>query len=135
MSLLPAGALKAAEIAQATDPKSGILKAVGNLAAVEVLSDLVLLGTFIRNEKIRGLIRPDVVEDEHQGKVGLVLKAGPYACGEWEDDEHRGENAIPGTWVVFRIGDAWPFQLNGTPVRLVPYDKLRMRIPDPNLIY
>jgi len=135
MSLLPAGAAKATEIAQSGDAKRAIIAAVGDLDQYEVMTDLVLLGTFIRHEKIRGIIRPDVVEDEHQGKCGLVLKTGPYAYGEWEDEDHRGENAIPGTWVVYKIGDAWPLQINGAPVRLIAYDKLRMRVGDPNLIF
>ena len=135
MSLMPAGAPKIAEIARATDPKSAILNAVGDLSRYEVPSDLVLVGTFIRNERIRGIIRPDVTEDEHQGKVGLVLKTGPYAYGDWEDDDHRGANAQPGTWVVFQVKDGWPLQLDGAPVRLVPYERLRLRVSDPNLVY
>jgi|SRR5215471_2205264 len=135
MGLLPAGAAKVTDISKADDPGAAILAAVGDLSKIDVLSDLVLLGTFIRNEKIRGLIRLDVAEDEHQGKVGLVLKTGPYAYGDWELEEHRGENARPGTWVVYQIKDAWPFQINGTPVRLVPYQRLRARITDPNIVY
>lgn len=135
MSLLPSGAAKISEIAQASDARKGILKAVGNLDGVEVLSDLVLLGTFIRNEKIRGLIRPDVAEDEHQGKVGLVLRRGPLAFSDWETDETRGDNARIGSWVVFQIGDARQLQINGAPCRLIPYERIRMRINDPNIIY
>ena len=131
MSFLPAGAVKAADIAQSQDPAAAIREAVGDLTHVEVNSDLVLVGTFIRHEKIRGIIRPDVVEDEHQGKCGLVLKCGPYAYGDWELPEHRGENAPIGAWVVFQIKDAWPLQLNGAPVRLVPYERLRLRVPIP----
>ncbi len=135
MSLMPTGASKIAELARADDPRQAILKAVGDISQQEVLSDLVLLGTFIRHERIRGIIRPDVAEDEHQGKVGMVLKAGPLAYGDWEEVEERGQNAKPGTWVVYHIKDAWQLHLNGTPVRLVPYDRLRMRITDPNIIY
>lgn len=135
MSLSPSGAPKITEIAQAGDPKAAILKAVGDLRHYEVLSDLVLVGTFIRNEKIRGLIRLDVAEDEHQGKVGLVLKTGAYAYGDWEPEARRGDNAVPGTWVVFQGKDAWPLQINGAPVRLVPYQRLRMRVADPYKIY
>jgi len=135
MSLLPSGAAKALQIAQADDAKSAIVKAAGDLSGVEINADLVLVGTFIRNEKIRGLIRPDVVEDEHQGKCGLVLKTGPYAYGDWEEEEHRGENAQVGAWVVFQLKDAWQIQINGAPCRLVSYERLRLRVSDPNLIY
>lgn len=135
MSLMPSGAPKILEIAEATDPRAAILKAVGDLKQQDVFADLVLLGTFIRNMKIRGILRPDVAEDEHQGKCGLVLKSGPLAYGDWEEDKDRGANATPGTWVVYHIKDAWQIQVNGTPCRLVPYDKLRMRVSDPNVIY
>src|SRR5262249_1573941 len=123
------------EIAQADDPRAGIVKAIGNLDSVEVYADLVLLGTYIRNEKIRGIIRPDVAEDEHQGKVGLVLKCGPLAHADWEDEWDKGTNAEVGTWVVYHIKDAWQLQVNGTPCRLVPYEKLRMRVDDPKVVY
>jgi hypothetical protein len=137
MSLLAAGAAKVSEIAKGDDPKKAILKAVGNLDAVEIFNDLVLVGTFIRHEKIRGIIRPDmnVAEDEYQGKVGLVLKSGPFAYSDWEDPVERGLNADPGTWVVYAIKDGWPVQINGTPCRFIPYEKLRARIEDPNMVF
>lgn len=135
MSLLPAGATKISEIARADNPKLALIKAVGDLSECEVFQDLVLVATFIRNEKIRGIIRPDVAEDEYQGKVGLVLKCGPFAYSEWEEYDNRGANAEVHSWVVYAIKDGWPVQINGTPCRFVPYDKIRMQIPDPNLVY
>jgi hypothetical protein len=129
---------KIAEISQATNPKLAIMKAAGDLSDVTVGSDLVLLGTYIRPEKtIGGIIRPkeNVDEDEHQGKVGLVLKAGPIAYGDWEDPAERGIMADEHAWVMYAIKDALPFQLNGTPCRLIPYDKIRMRIPDPTMVF
>jgi co-chaperonin GroES (HSP10) len=125
-------------LSQAEDPRMAILKAVGDLSEQHVFSDLVLVGTFIRNEKTAGgIIRPleNVAEDEFQGKVGLVLKTGPLAYSDHEDDDARGENASIGTWVVYAIKDGWPVQINGTPCRFVPYEKLRMRITDPNLVF
>jgi len=126
------------QIAQAKDPKKAIMDAVGNLSGARVASDLVLLGTYIQNEKTAGgIIRPKEVlqESEWQGKVGLVLKTGPYAYGEWEEGAHRGENAAPGSWVVYHVKDAWPCQINGTACRLVPYDKIRMIVDDPSMVF
>lgn len=133
--MLIAKAPKIAEMAKADDPKQGILKAIGDIGPYEVLGDLVLVGTFVRNEVIRGIIRPDVEDDEHQGKVGLVLMRGPYAYADWEPVDERGDSARLGTWVVFARYASWPLQINGAPCRLVPYDKLRMRISDPNLVF
>jgi|SRR5579883_598954 co-chaperonin GroES (HSP10) len=131
-----ASAKKIEVIAQAKDPKQAIFDAVGDLTGVEVFSDLVLVGTFIRNEKTAGgIIMPTshLQEDEFQGKVGLVLKSGPLA---WLDGENEpGSNARPGTWVVYAIKDGWPVQINGTACRFVPYEKLRARVADPKAVF
>lgn len=133
-----ASATKIEQISRDKDPKRAILDAVGSLSGVDVLSDLVLVGTFIRHERTKsGLFLPTdhLKEDEYQGKVGLVLKHGPLAFGDWEDDAHRGENAKLHTWVVIAIKDTWPFQLNQVACRVVPYDKIRLRVSDPNMVF
>lgn len=129
-------AKKIETLAQADDPRRAILEAVGDLDKEDVLGDMVLIGTFIRNEKTDGgIIRPkgNVEEDEWQSKVGLVLKKGPYAYAE--DEDVKGDNARIGTWVAFHIKDGWPIQLNGAPCRLIPYMRIRMRISDPNVVF
>ena len=133
-------ASKIKEISQSTDPRAAILKAVGDLDGAKIAGDLVLLGTYIRNEKTAGgIIRPveNVKEDEYQGKVGLVLKAGPIAYANWEAEANvvQGEMAELHTWVVYQIKDAWPVQINGTPCRVIPYDKIRMQIPEPSMVF
>jgi hypothetical protein len=131
-------ASKIEQISQSLNPREAIINAVGDLSKEYVFADLVLVGTYIRNEKTSGgIIRPaDVLkEDEYQSKVGLVLKFGPLAYADWEDDEHRGLNARLHTWVVFAIKDTWPVQIRGTPCRFVPYDKLRMRLTDPTMVF
>jgi hypothetical protein len=114
------------------------LEAIGDLDKEEIFGDLVLIGTFIRHEKTPGgIIRPgdNVKEDEWQGKVGLVLKKGPLAWSEWESEEERGSNARIASWVVFAVKDGWQFQINDVPCRLIPYERIRMRISDPNLVF
>lgn len=117
-------------LAQASDPKTAIRKAVGDLSKEEVCSDLVLVGTFFRPEKTAGgIIRPvdNLKEDAFQGKVGLVLKLGPDATGGpviKEDD-----------WIVYSVGDAWSVAINGMACRLVPYDRIRMKVSDPNKVF
>jgi hypothetical protein len=142
MSVLSAS--KIAQISQSNDPRAAIITAVGDLSGVKVAADLVLLGTYIRNEKTAGgIIRPTEVlkEDEYQGKVGLVLKAGPIAYANWETDMEdtgdveAGEMAKLHTWVVYQIKDAWPMQINGTACRVIAYDKIRMQIPNPSMVF
>lgn len=125
-------------LSQAADPRMAIMKAVGDLTDQKVFADNVLVGTFIRNEKTGGgIIQPKSVieEDIWQGKVGLVLKAGPLAFAEWEAPEDRGEAAQIGSWIVYAIKDGWGLELNGTPCRLIPYERIRMRITTPTLVF
>ena len=129
---------KILEISQAKDQKQAIIDAVGDLAGIDVLSDLVLVGTYIRPEKTTGgIIRPKetIDEDEHQGKCGLVLKKGPIAYGDWESDEDLGKNATLHTWVVFQAANTWKFQLNGVACSIVPYERLRLRVDDPTKVF
>jgi hypothetical protein len=129
---------KIEQISQAADKKTAIIKAVGDLSGVRVCSDLVLMGTYIQGDRTAGgVYRPTTVlqESEFQGKVGLVLKAGPLAFGDWEDDDERGQNAKPHTWVIYQIKDAWPMQFNQTACRMIPYNKIRMVISDPELVF
>lgn len=129
---------KIVQISQAKDKRKAILEAIGDITSVDVLSDLVLVGTYIEDEKTAGgIIKPKEVvqESEFQGKCGLVLKTGPLAYGDWESAEMAGSNAKPHTWVVFAIKDTWPLQINGVACRVVPYDKLRMRVDDPNMVF
>ena len=133
-----ASASKIEQISQSKDKRRGIIDAVGDLSEVEVLTDLMLVGTYIRDEKrASGLILPqeNLKEDEFQGKVGLVLKKGPLASGDWEEGDEIGQNAKLHSWVVFAIKDTWPLQINGVACRVVPYDKLRMRIADPKMVF
>ena len=133
-----ASASKIEQISQSSDPRAAIIEAVGDLSGAKVTADLVLLGTYIRNEKTAGgIIRPTEVlkEDEYQGKVGLVLAKGPLAYADWEEDDARSQSAELHTWVVYAIKDAWPVQINGTACRFIPYDKIRMQIPDPSMVF
>lgn len=125
-------------LSQAADPRMAIIKAVGDLDDVEVFFDMVLVGTFIRNEKTAGgiiMTKDHIAEDIWQGKVGLVLKAGPLAFGQWEDEEQKGEAAQIGSWIVYAIKDGWGITLNDVPCRLIPYERIRMRITDPKKVF
>lgn len=128
MSLVTASKIQA--ISQAKDPKRAILDAVGDLSKEEILWDLVLIGTYIRNERTAGgIIRPveNVQEDAYQSKTGLVLRFGGDVPEEPIYDV--------GDWVVYSIKDGWPVTVNGTPCRLVPYDRIRMKVSDPSVVF
>jgi len=127
MALITAPKIQA--ISQSKDPKQAIMDAVGDLSKEVVFWDLVLIGTYIRPEKTAGgIIRPreNVEEDAYQSKTGVVLKFG-------EDVQDPVYNV--GDWVVYSIKDGWAITVNGTPCRLVPYDRVRMKLSDPSVVF
>lgn len=132
---MPVASAKKIEIlAQADDPAEAIKKAVGSTKDFQTLYDLVLVGTYIQPEKRKsGLIMPGTIlkEDEYQGVVGLILQMGPEA------EKIAAETGGPrvGDWIVYSVNSAWSMHLRDAPCRLIPYEKLRMRINDPRLIY
>jgi len=131
-------ARKLQELSQAKDPIKATMAAVGDLSKEEVCSDMVLAATYIRPEKtIGGIIRPidNIKEDEFQGTVFLVLKAGPLAFGDWEPDDQKGRLAETGNWIVAAIKDGWAINVNGVPCRLIPYERIRMKISNPDLVF
>lgn len=133
-------------VGEGADPRKAIIEAIGDLAGVDVMSDLVLLGTYVPSDK-KIIKRHDgstvdfyktgdqVKESQYQGKVGLVLKTGPLAYADWEADAEKGCNAQIGSWVALHVGDGWPLEVNGVPCRLVPYEKIRLRVKNPNIVY
>jgi co-chaperonin GroES (HSP10) len=119
---------KITAVAQATDKRAAIKKLVGDLSSLEVMADLIFVGTYVREEKTSGgiIIPPEVLqEDEFQGKVGLVLKKGPDALDDPSIDE----------WAVYSVKDGWPMSFNGYPCRLIPSDLIRCKTTKPELIF
>lgn len=128
---------KLKEIAQASDPKDGILKAVGDLSNVALFSGRVLVGIYIAPEKTAGgIIRIDssVKEDVWQGSVGLVLKKGAMAFKDDDQNKFHGQDVSVGDWVVFRPGDAKRTQINGVDCRIIEDVLIDMVIDSPDII-
>ncbi len=104
------------------DPRQEIMDSVGAMAdGFQILGTRVLIAVYVRPSKIelRGgtsLHLPDSTrdEDKFQGKAGLVLRLGPAAFTE--DTAHRFGGVIPqpGDWVLFRVGDTFPFEMRST---------------------
>lgn len=127
-----------ATLSRSKNPKMDILEMVGDLAGVEVMFNMVLIGTFIRSERTAGgIIRPDqnVTEDVWQGKAGLVLKLGPNAFVDDDNDVFYGQKVVPGEWVVYKVGDAWSLNINGFPCRLVRDSSIKLKVNDPNIVF
>lgn len=128
------------------DPREVILKRVGDLSGVEVFGSDMLVAIYKRPEKTKsGLILTETTrtEDIHQGKVGLVIKMGPFCYIDEEGNKYRDINV--GDWVVFRPSDGWRVTLNTlqrsiskddtVDCRIVGDGSVRIRVADPDLIY
>lgn len=127
-----------AAVAKSSDPKKAIMDQIGpKLDQVHVLFNMVVVGIYIRPEKTAGgIIRPDmnVQEDVWQGKVGLVLKHGPFAFEDDGDSQFFGQKVDIGEWGVFKVGDGWPLEINGYPCRVVRDSSFRLKIDDPSIV-
>lgn len=130
------------KISRASDPKKGLLDAIGlaAIAGYTVLEDDVLLATYVRNEKTSGGIfipSTSKQEDRFQGKVGLILKCGPLAfkydkSGSYE---YTGTPPKVNEWVVYRPSDGWEISLNGVSCRIIRAAMLRGVVTNPETIW
>lgn len=125
-------------IAESVDPKQTILNCLGDMSNFEIFHNQILVATYVRSNVTRGgIIRPDdnVKEDEYQGKVGLVVKKGPTAFLDQDDEAFLGQDVQVGDWVVYRVGDGWALNIKDTACRILTDRTVRMRIKNPSDIY
>src|ERR1700743_542315 len=113
-----------------TDPRDDLFNEIGDLSSFEVLHNQVLVAIYKRPEGTRsGIILTDQSRDEdrHQGKVGLIVKAGPSAftdpSGRWQFPD-----LAVGDWVFFRVSDGWNMSVNQVDCRMVSDTQIRGRI-------
>ncbi len=131
-------ARKTTQLSLAKDPKRAIYDAVGDISGYDIFHNQVLVAIYVRpNITAGGVWRPDdnVKEDEYQGKVGLVIKLGPAAFKDTDDETFNGQSLNIGDWVVFRTGDGWQLNINDTACRILTDRTIRMRIKNPGDIF
>lgn len=117
------------ELAQAKDPKQVIFNALGDLSGEQLLGENVLVASHVRSEKTKGgIIRPtdNLKEDVFQGKTGLIVKVG--------DGFEEGDAPQVGTWVLYSHQDGLQVTINEVPCRILPADRIRMVLSDPNKV-
>ena len=117
---------------------SDLIKSVGDLSELAVLGDYVLVVTYVRPEKTKGgIIRVDstLKEDEHQGKVGLVVALGATAFQYRGAFKYEGRAARVGEWISYRVSDGWSLLVNGVHCRMIDCNDVRMILPSPETIY
>ncbi len=136
----------------AYDPKQEILAKLGDISAIQIAQNEVLVAIYVRPEINPGgkiaLVPRTRKEDIYQGKVGLVLKIGA-ACRFVRVDEKTGItygiDINLHDWIVTRPSDTWSLDINVgsdqfdpekfTACRLVWDDQIRMKIPSPGIIW
>ena len=116
----------------AIDPKEDLFNRLGDLSGVDIAANRVLCAVYIRPEKTKSglyLSSKTIDEDRYQGKIGLIVKAGPLAFDP-ESDWFSGITYKPGDWVMFRPSDGWSLNINDVLCRIIDDVKIAGKIND-----
>jgi len=115
-----------------------IRASIEDVSKIEVMHNQILVGIYIRPEKTSGgifLTEKTLDEDKWQGKVGLVLKAGPMAFQNEGNTDFHGQSVNEGDWVIYRVSDGFSIDVNGVHCRLIEDVHIKGRVADPSVIY
>ena len=122
-----------------TDPKQAILDEIGDISDLSLYHNQVLCAIYMRPEKTKsGIILPEQhrQEDEHQGKVGLVIQLGPDAFKDPENKWFQGvKTPEVNDWVVFRPSDGWLVTVNEFRCRILDDTKIRGKVSHPDTVW
>lgn len=118
--------------------KGEIEASIGNIEDITIYHNQILVGIYMAPERTAGgIIRPDRTRDEDkwQGKVGLVLKTGPLAFVDDRSNIFAGQEVKPGDWIVYRVSDGFPIDINGVHCRIMEDTHVKAAVPAPELVY
>ena len=122
------------------DPRQSVLdEAAPYIDGVSLPAYHLLIAVYKRPEMLKsGIILPGTSgprkEDEWQGKVGLVLKVGPF-CYTGENENRFERTPVVGSWVAINVGDTWAFNLWDLRCRHVHEDDVKMILDNPDCVY
>lgn len=120
------------------DPRKTIHDEMGDISDVELFHNQVLAAIYVRPEKTKGglyLTNSLRDEDKWQGKVGLIVKAGPDAFKDETGRWFNGVNINVGDWIYFRPSDGWQLTIHGVLCRILDDTDVRGRIPAPDAVW
>jgi co-chaperonin GroES (HSP10) len=120
------------------DPRREVLDKLGDISAIEVFNNQVLVATYFRPERSKGgIIMPSQVRDEDrfQGKVALVVAKGASAFEPGDSNWFKGVSLGLHDWIVFRPSDGWEVQINGILCRLLDDTAIRARVDRPDRVW
>lgn len=130
---------KTLELSRASDAKKELQKQAGDLSGLRIPNNLVLIATYIEPEMSPGgiiMVQKRLDESRYQGKVGLLLKAGPSAF-KFTEGGYAYEGDVPkvGDWIVYRASDGWEIFIRGVSCRYIDSDLIKSIVDDPTIIY
>jgi len=120
------------------DPKKILLDEMGDISNVDIYNNQVLVAVYLRPEQTgSGIFLPEKNRDEdrYQGKVGLVLKLGPNAFGETNDNFFNGVDVKLSDWVYFKPSDGWSITVHGVLCRILDDSSVRGKIDAPDVVW
>lgn len=129
---------KALAMVHDDDPRQALKEKLGStIDHVVPLGTGVMVAVYKRPERTKsGLYLADNTrgEDDHQGKVGLVLRCGPTAFEE--DASHRFGGLVPkqDDWIIYSVGETFAFMLGDVKVRIVEDVHIRAIVDQPDIV-
>lgn len=111
-------------MAHDVDPKEKIFGDLGDISSIRLLNNQIMIAVYIRPEKTKGgIIMTDRHRDEDrfQSKIGMIVRMGPTAFKEDEDDPKwfGGMKFDVGDWIMFRPSDGWTVTVNGVSCKIL----------------
>lgn len=130
------GAVK--KLSESNDTRKTIWEIVGGaVEKINVLHGKVLVAIYVSPEKSKGgiiLTQRNKQEDIWQNQVGLVLKLGPIAFVDDDNNKFGGASVEVDEWVAFSPGDGKRIQINGLDCRVIEDTQLMFVVSDPSII-
>lgn len=124
----------------ATDPRTALLRALGDLSNETVLHSQVLVATYAGSKFHAGtsILRTDqsLKEDQFQGTVGLVVKMGKGAfVDQLPQVNFHGDTLEIGDWVFVRPSDGISLFIRQVPCRLFEDVHVKIKVNNPEMYW
>jgi len=120
------------------DPKKVILDDMGDISNVKLFNNQVLVAIYLRPEQTStGVWLPEKNrdEDKYQGKAGLVIKLGPLAFDETNDNFFKDVDVKLHDWIYFKPSDGWSITVHGVLCRILDDSAVRGKIDAPDVVW
>lgn len=111
-------AVKAPPLDREDKLRDALLEVLGDLDDLEMAYNDVLVCRYIRDKVSEHLVAaPDTKNDDHwQGVVSMVVKVGPRAFVDDDQNKFYGFSVKRGDWVLHRHSDGWNKGVRGVEI-------------------